>query len=189
MNETNTYKKFKDSPQDNFPNKFIIHHSGGTDADPLADTSHHTAEMMEQYHLSKGWEGLGYHYVIHKDGEIWKGRPEHYHGAHTKGQNTSSIGICLAGNFDATLPTEEQVSSLRSLLIGLKAKYNIENIFPHRKFASKTCYGKNLSDDWASRLTEQSKEEACLPYKRAIEEKDGIINLLTKLLRTLLGWK
>ena len=108
INETSTYIKFKDKPKDNFPEMIVVHHSGGTNADPLADTSNHTAQIMEAYHLSLEWEGLGYQYVIHKDGEIWAGRPEQYHGAHTTGYNKKSIGICLAGNFDATLPTLAQ---------------------------------------------------------------------------------
>jgi hypothetical protein len=68
--ETKTYKKLKDWATNNKPEYLIVHHSGGTDAYPLADTSHHTAQIMESWHLSKGWDGLGYQYVIHKDGEV-----------------------------------------------------------------------------------------------------------------------
>ena len=152
--ETETFKKLNALEQNNFPEYFIVHHSGGTDANPLADTSEHTAKGMGLWHLGKGWDGLGYHLVIHKDGQVWKGRPEHRNGAHAKGYNTKSIGICLAGNFDATMPTKEQVKSLQSLLIDLSAKYGVknENIIPHRNVANKTCYGNNLSEDWARNL-------------------------------------
>src|SRR3990167_909792 len=102
MKETNTYKNLKDNPQNNYPEYLIIHHTGGTSKpkDDLADTSHHTANGIEAGHLKLNWQGIGYHYVIHKDGEMWRGRPEHINGAHTKEQdmNTKSIGICLAGN-------------------------------------------------------------------------------------------
>ena len=76
------------------------------------------------------------------------------HGAHVKGYNTKSIGICLAGNFDVTLPTTEQTESLAELIKQLKKKHNIkiENISPHRDKAAKTCYGSRLSDDWARNL-------------------------------------
>jgi N-acetyl-anhydromuramyl-L-alanine amidase AmpD len=107
---------------------------------------------MEAWHLAKGWEGLGYHYVIHKNGDVWKGRPEHRNGAHATGWNEKSIGICLAGNFDATMPSEAQIASLRGLLKEIKAKYPIKDTVPHRKYAQKTCYGKKLSDDWARNL-------------------------------------
>ncbi len=169
MNETQTYINLKDKSQDNFPSFLICHHSGGVDANPLADTSNHTAKDMETWHLQKGWEGLGYHYVIQKNGEIWKGRPEHYHGSHCVGYNTQSIGICMSGNFDLTLPTKEQINSLTNLLKDLQKKYNIptENIVPHRKFANKSCYGKKLSDDFAKNLV---KEETVSIPKKLLQE-------------------
>ncbi len=76
INETATYKKYKASPVSNVPELFIIHHTGGTDANPLADTSHHTAKIVEDYHLSLGWGGIGYHFFIEKNGKLWAGRPE-----------------------------------------------------------------------------------------------------------------
>ncbi|MHA1401537.1 MAG: peptidoglycan recognition protein family protein [Candidatus Heimdallarchaeaceae archaeon] len=154
MNETNTYKNLLHDRQNNFPEEIILHHSGGINSNPLEDTSHHTAEMMEAWHLSKGWSGLGYHFVIHKDGEVWKGRPEHINGAHTLGRNFKSLGVCLAGNFDATMPTEAQKTALKELLVDLMDKYSIdkEKVYPHRHFSNKTCYGNNLSDDWAQNL-------------------------------------
>ena len=141
----------------NTPDKIIVHHTGGTDTNPLADTSHHTFEMVDTLHRSFGWGGCGYHYFIEKDGRIRQGRDDKEEGAHTKGQNKTSIGICLAGNFDATLPTPEQIASLKTLL---KQKVNNhlinpENIFPHRHFATKTCYGNKLSDSWARDLIKE----------------------------------
>lgn len=182
MKETLTYIKFKDSKQDNFPKYIVVHHTGG---DEGLDTSNQTAKIVEDYHLSLGWEGIGYQFFIEKDGTIWKGRPEHYHGAHVKedGMNKKSIGICLAGNFDITLPTKAQEESLVKLLKDMSAKYSIsrENIFPHRHYALnpngkpyKTCYGSKLPDTWACDLL--SKND---PSKDEI--KSQIINLLNKL--------
>src|SRR3990167_10357219 len=107
----------------NTPEYLIVHHTGGTNANQLADTSHHTFEMVKQYHLSLGWEDIGYHFFINKAGEVAPGRNENYHGAHTAGYNTKSIGVCLAGNFDATLPTKAQESALQALLEMLQKKY------------------------------------------------------------------
>jgi hypothetical protein len=154
--ETATYKKLKNKEKNNFPNKIIVHHCGGSDADPFLDTSHHTANMMESWHLSKGWEGLGYTFVIHKDGQVWRGRPEHRSGAHTIGQNSSSIGICLSGNFDATTPTIEQEESFKELY-----KYIAENngnlpIHEHRDFAKKTCPGNNIEKGYFAKLAEKA---------------------------------
>lgn len=141
----------------NVPEWIIVHDTGGTAADPLADTSHHTFEIVDTYHKSLGWEGFGYHFFIDILGKITVGRAENYHGAHTKGYNTKSIGICLAGNFDLTMPTAAQTQALSGLLKGLRKRYLIprENIVPHRRFAAKTCYGKNLADDWAAQLADE----------------------------------
>jgi len=154
MNETKTFTKLKGKRKNNNPNKIVVHHTGGTDRNPLADTSEHTAKGVEAWHLGKGWDGIGYHYFIEKDGEVWKGRPEHRNGAHARGYNTTSIGICLAGNFDLTLPTQEQELSLTSLLKQLSKDFNIpaDKIVPHRTHANKTCYGNRLSDTWARNL-------------------------------------
>ena len=162
----------------NTPEYLIVHHTGGTNANPLADTSHHTFEMVKQYHLSLGWEDIGYHFFINKAGEVTPGRNENYHGAHTIGYNSKSLGICLAGNFDATLPTKEQENSLQALLEMLQKKYKIprENIVPHREFANKTCYGRRLADDWAQKLLSPISQKPVLLAK--IEELKKLVEQL-----------
>lgn len=194
--ETKTYKKLKDSPKNNTPNKFIIHHAGGTNANPLADTSHHTAEMMESWHLSNGWDGLGYHFVIHKNGDIWRGRPEHRSGAHTVNHNAQSIGICLAGNFDATYPTKEQEIAFKQLyqyLVGIYGKLPIKY---HRDFANKTCPGKNISATYFATLAEQAlapkveivdgtPEAAEFCKRESALARKGLIDLIIKFLESL----
>jgi len=138
----------------NTPKYLLIHHTGGSDAQPLLDTSNQTLEIVDAYHKSKGCDGIGYNWFIEKDGKLRKGRDETKTGAHTIGYNDKSIGICLAGNFDATMPTNEQIATLAKLLKEKMTQYSItkENIIPHRKFANKTCYGKKLADDWARNL-------------------------------------
>lgn len=156
------------------PEYIILHHTGGTDANPLTDTSHHTFEIVNEWHrqkwnfpsqLSKSGEMakiinhphsyIGYQYLITKDGTIHRGRLDTEEGAHTIGQNKNSVGIALAGNFDRPLtwpnnkPTKEQIDSLRVLLTNLVVKYQIpiKKILPHRNFAKyKSCFGNNLPD-------------------------------------------
>lgn len=138
----------------------IIHHTGGTDSNPLADTSNQTFEVVNQYHkekfnfISSLGHHIGYHYFIEKNGLVRQGRAHTDEGAHTIGQNKSSIGVCMAGNFDLTVPTKEQEEALKLLLSKLIAQYliPISAIVPHRKFASKTCYGRRLPDNWAQKL-------------------------------------
>ena len=55
------------------------------------------AADIHQMHLDFGWDGIGYHKVICRDGTVENGRPEYWVGAHAKGINTSSLGVCLIG--------------------------------------------------------------------------------------------
>jgi N-acetylmuramoyl-L-alanine amidase len=134
----------------NIPTKLIVHHSAITrHADQLAE--------INQYHKSKEFPissfgfYVGYHYLINHAGVITHTRADDEEGAHSKGINFESIGICLEGNFDEELPTEEQKSSLGKLLVGLCQKYKLDvtDIYPHRAFRDTACYGKKLDDSWA----------------------------------------
>lgn len=148
----------------NKPQYLIVHHTGGTAANPLADSSNFTFEQCNALHkerfnfISSLGYYVGYHYYISKDGTIKQARLDSDEGAHTIGYNLKSIGICLAGNFDATLPTPAQIRALQGLLVSKSKVYNIskERIVPHRAFAVKTCYGRKLPDDWARKLLENS---------------------------------
>jgi hypothetical protein len=144
----------------NTPKYLILHHTGGTDLNPLADSSNQTFEVVDAYHKSLGWGGCGYHYFIDKTGKVTRGRLDSEEGAHCnqiengKSMNVQSIGICLAGNFDLTFPTQRQEEELKKLLTLKMSQYNLtyDRIEPHRHWANKTCYGKRLSDTWARDL-------------------------------------
>lgn len=174
----------------NVPKFLIVHHTGGTDSNPLADTSHHTFEIVDTYHKglwnfkSSLGHYIGYHYFIDKSGKVTQGRADSDEGAHTKGKNLTSIGICLAGNFDAQLPTTKQKDALRTLLGRLSVLYGIPkaNIVPHRAFANKTCYGKKLGDTWAADLlktdsrtdlSEYSTVELVIELQKRLEKMTG----------------
>ena len=168
----------------NRPQYLIVHHVGGTDANPLLDTSNQSFETVNAYHKiafdfksSLGYY-IGYHYYISKNGILRQGRLDTDEGAHTLGYNNKSIGICLAGNFDAKLPTPEQTSALKILLEKKKSQYNIpsQNIVAHRMFANKTCFGRKLSDTWASSLVVDTN-----PNSSVKNELRSIIERLEKL--------
>lgn len=58
------------------------------------------AAMIREWHLERGFSDIGYHFVIWRDGYIEEGRPISRIGAHAKGHNSDSIGICLVGGID-----------------------------------------------------------------------------------------
>lgn len=85
----------------------------------------------------RGWNDIGYHFVIRREGAVEKGRPIDTVGAHVEGHNANSIGICLVGGIDAKGKPEsnflpEQWKALEHLLVALTLKYPNVRICGHR---------------------------------------------------------
>lgn len=96
-----------------------------------------------------GWNDVGYHYFIKKDGEIQKGRPEHVNGAHCadRGYNRISLGICFEGHHNFEEWTPEQWVGFKKLLRDIFRRFNIptSNIIGHREApATKDCPGTKI---------------------------------------------
>ena len=130
--------------------KILVHHS--------ADAS--TADQVNkiddwhkhrEFPLSSLGFYVGYHYVINHEGKVTQTRRDDEEGAHCRGMNFESIGICLEGNFENSEPTQAQKMALGSLLARLCATYNLNvtDIYPHRAFGTTSCYGGNLDDNFA----------------------------------------
>lgn len=119
----------------------VIHHVGIPDGDTSAAAIHRA-------HLANGWAGIGYHYVIRKNGVIERGRPLAVVGAHAYGENYHTVGINVTGNFEKEVPTDAQMKSLTELVTALCRIYHIDpgpaTIVGHRDVNSTDCPGKNL---------------------------------------------
>ena len=102
------------------------------------------AREIDEWHRARGWAGIGYHYVIRKDGTIEDGRPEHKVGAHTRGINRNSIGICFSGHGDVNPWTEAQMGTALALVHHLMLKYNVpaEQVIGHREIVDLIDAGK-----------------------------------------------
>jgi len=96
------------------------------------------AETIHKWHLEKGWSGIGYHYVIDEFGNLERGRPHYWTGAHVKNHNRNSLGICLIGKNEFT---PEQFNMLAELLRELTSKYPNAKIKGHYQLDTqgKTC--------------------------------------------------
>jgi hypothetical protein len=121
-----------------YTNKIIIHCAA---TPPGLDIG---AATIRRWHLAKGWADIGYHYVIRRNGVVEGGRPVHTVGAHTRGQNSASVGICMVGGVDNNQKaednfTEAQWRSLHKLVDELKDTYSGATIHGHNEFAAKAC--------------------------------------------------
>lgn len=137
----------------NIPKYIIVHHSAAITPNPQVSDINEWHKIRNFPISSLGYY-VGYHYVIEKNGDLIQTRLDAEEGAHTIGQNTTSIGICLVGDFDVELPTDEQTATLGHLLLVLCDTYQLSmlRIQPHRQFANKSCYGKQLDSAWAQRV-------------------------------------
>ena len=116
----------------------VLHHRAGEG----------DAESIHKQHLSKGYTGIGYHFYVRKNGEVYKGRPIGTVGAHTIGANDISVGVCFEGNFetDKDMPTKQQKSG--KWLVGyLKKLYPDAKVVRHKDLQSTACPGKNFPYD------------------------------------------
>ena len=87
-----------------------------------------SAEQIDGWHKAQGWKGIGYHYVVRRNGQVELGRPLWEAGAHVKNHNRHSIGVCYEGGYDAAgkaagTRTSEQRVALRGLLEELHGRF------------------------------------------------------------------
>lgn len=120
----------------------------------------YTVEQVREWHLARGFSDIGYHFLIGRDGKIYKGRDEKIAGAHCTGHNTCSIGVAYVGgcpprsvknwnNIGMDTRTPAQKAALLSLLKELKAEYGSGvTIHGHNEFASKPCPGFNAREEY-----------------------------------------
>ena len=122
--------------------KIIVHHTGNQVDDDLS------AEELHNSHLAKGWSGVGYHFIIRKNGAIERGRPEWAWGAHAEQYNPYTLAVHLCGNFEIGEPTNEQIESTAYLIGYLCEEYGLpctaEYVVGHRDLMPTACPGENL---------------------------------------------
>ena len=102
------------------------------------DTS---ATDIHRWHKEKGWDGIGYHYVIRVDGILESGRPDYWTGAHAKGHNTNSIGICMIGRDEYN---KDQWDLLERLVKQKMVEYPGVKVLGHNDISPKSCPGFNV---------------------------------------------
>ena len=121
-------------------------------------------DEIQRWHVEEnGWKSIGYHYIIDRDGSIAEGRNLATPGAHVKGHNASSIGICLLGGYGCEKDdafgehfTIEQGQALRALIEDLQSRFGIKKILGHNELASKACPGFDVQS-WLKKKPRKPK--------------------------------
>ena len=133
----------------------IVHCSG------IKPEQRSSALQIDRWHRKLGWNGIGYHYVVRRNGTIEKGRPESVAGAHCREHNKHSIGVCYEGGLDAQghpadTRTEAQKQALKKLLDELKQRYPRALVLGHHDlnrykpcpcFDAKAEYGGTINGE------------------------------------------
>ena len=116
-----------------------------------------TAADIDKMHRARGWQMIGYHWIIRRDGTIEPGRPESMVGAHVGGQNTGKIGISWIGGLERATGanrgvdnrTAAQSESLIRLIRECLQRYPGAKVVGHRDLAATQCPGFDVPAWWA----------------------------------------
>lgn len=141
-------------------------------------------EDIAKWHRERGWFDVGYHYVIRRDGTVETGRPKDRPGAHARGYNHLSLGICLAGGVakDGRTPednfTPEQYASLETLVINLKNEFPRATVLGHRDLpnVNKGCPSFNAIAWWAGieeEINDTGRKDSAPPKARSVNKRNG----------------
>jgi hypothetical protein len=155
----------------------VIHHS----ASPTGSMA-----VFDKEHKAKGWDGVGYHFVIGNgtnsgDGQIevtprW---PIQKWGAHAKTIdnrfNEYGIGICMVGNFDVNQPTQNQMRSLNRLVAYLMQTYHIpaSNVLGHRDTKPTDCPGRFVN---VAAIRQQAARTVAVANGATASDVDATVN-------------
>lgn len=137
----------------------IIVHCSATEAG-----KNFRARDIESWHRARGFKRIGYHYIIDLDGTIERGRPISLAGAHCKGHNAHSIGICYIGGLKDGKPADtrtwEQRAALNKLIYNLIEMYHVR-VHGHRDYSTKECPCFDATKEYQAFF-----EQICQPGKK-----------------------
>ena len=134
--------------------RIILHHAEATSC---------SAQDIHRWHKEYGWAGAGYHFLVRKDGKIYRLRPERAVGAHAAGANSDSLGICFEGAYNTEYMGQAQIQAGRELVSYLKGKYGISLVQRHKDVGSTDCPGAHFPFGEIASGTINSKPVTTVP--------------------------
>ena len=154
-------------------NEIIVHCAA------TPEGKHFTVADIDRWHKKRGWSGIGYHYVIYLDGSVHKGRPVHKIGAHVRGRNRNTIGICYIGGVDKSgkkakdTRTPAQKRAMEELIADLLDEHkDIKLVSGHNQYAAKACPSFNAKKEYADLLKPPVNPK---PLKQSRTVKGGAV--------------
>lgn len=117
-----------------------------------------SVKEIDSWHKARGWQGIGYHKVVHLDGAVSEARPESKIGSHVAGRNTGTLGYVYVGGVmaDGKTPkdtrTPAQKKTMRRLTVEAIARYGLTMVSGHRDYAAKACPCFNARGEYAPLL-------------------------------------
>ncbi|XP_076844894.1 peptidoglycan recognition protein 5 isoform X2 [Brachyhypopomus gauderio] len=138
---------------DGLAQQVIIHH---TALGPCRQPHEYISQLthIQKMHMEdRGFEDIGYNFLLGQDGMVYEGRGWSFVGAHAKNHNLNSIGIAFMGNFNDVSPSCAALSAAKSLILYGVAQGFISPTFlllGHRDVANTECPGENLYSSLAT---------------------------------------
>ncbi|MDM0492789.1 N-acetylmuramoyl-L-alanine amidase [Clostridium perfringens] len=166
----------------NEPNTIILHHieaSRPGQTIPVTD--------IDAWHKANTWAGIGYHFYITKNGDIFRGRPENAIGAHAKSHNVNTLGIAVEGKYETETMPKAQEEAVIKLGQYLRRKYKINTILRHKDVNSTDCPGKNYpftevkNSILSYPVTEPVKPEVKPEVKPPLKNQDFTVEYQSKV--------
>lgn len=155
------------------PIRFIVVHHSATANDASID------DIRNVHVEERGWDDIGYHWLIDHEGIIRQGRREHLIGAHCKGLNDQSIGVCCIGHFEEEEPSNAMIDALVFCLADICIRYGLtaHSIIGH-------SYAVSISREATPTQCPGSTLSLMLPRVRsAVEAKLALLTPLRKTIR------
>ncbi len=147
--------------------RYIVLHCSAT-----RSTQDYSPEALERDHRARGFRGIGYHYYVRRSGEVIPCRPLDQIGAHVRGYNACSWGVCYEGGLDsagrpADTRTPKQRASLLRLLAQLKGYAPQARILGHRDLSpDRNGDGRITPEEWLKSCPCLEAEDEYVPLNK-----------------------
>jgi len=149
------------------PKRLTQHHTAGRKTSTLQESLKEVRFIQDFHQNGRGWNDVGYHFLVDSAGRIFQGRPENVVGAHVGGKNKDNVGVSFLGNYHPPVshqPTAAQLAAVRDLGKWLRTEYQVDLALykGHRDLGATSCPG-DLVYGWMDRVRDSfDKAQAAL---------------------------